>query len=159
MSKLSTARLELRVRALGDSDGLLALYSDPDVGMYMGGAITDRDKIVKAVFTSDSHWRKNGYGLWSVFLKTSGKLIGTCGLQLTISSETELLCHIAKTHWKKGYATEACQAVIKYGFEIHKLNQIVALSDGKNLAAIKVLEKLGFKHGGKQYILTKRVSP
>jgi ribosomal-protein-alanine N-acetyltransferase len=146
MSKLTTERLELKVRSLSDADALFAIF---------GG---DRDQIVKGVFTSDTHWRKNGFGFWSIFLKNSGDLIGACGLKRlpAPSTDVELQIHLAKKHWKKGLGTEACQAVLKFGFDLHKLPRIVALADEENLGSIKLLTKLGFKkESGQTYVLTK----
>jgi ribosomal-protein-alanine N-acetyltransferase len=158
MSKLSTERLELKVRALGDADALLAIYSDPDVSKFIGNFKGERDEVVKAIFMSDTHWRKNGFGLWTVFLKKTGELIGTCGLRKLPppSTDVELVIHLAKKHWKKGIGTEACQAVLKFGFDLHKLPRIVALVDDANTGSIKLLTKLGFKKdSGQTYILTK----
>lgn len=55
-----------------------------------------------------------GFGLWAVCLKSTGEMIGDCGLALQTVNGTILLeigCHIARRHQRRGYAKEAVQAV------------------------------------------------
>ena len=54
-------------------------------------------------------------GLWAVILKETGAFIGDCGITMQqIDGETlpEIGYHIAKQHWRHGYATEAAAASI-----------------------------------------------
>jgi len=46
-------------------------------------------------------------------------------------------------HWRKGYATEAAQACVNYGFTSLKLEEIVGRVMPENLASIAVLKKVG----------------
>ena len=50
--------------------------------------------------------------------------------------------------WGKGYATEAAQEVIRYGFEHLKLNRVYAHHMVRNPASGRVLEKVGMKREG-----------
>ena len=56
--------------------------------------------------------------------------------------------------WGRGYATEASQTVLQFGFEVLSLNRIYAHHMLRNPASGRVLEKIGMKHEG---ILRERV--
>ncbi|WP_405354624.1 GNAT family N-acetyltransferase, partial [Ruminococcus sp.] len=45
----------------------------------------------------------------------------------------------------KGFATEAANALIKYAFDILKVNKIIAHCDSKNIASETVMKKLKMK--------------
>ena len=48
-------------------------------------------------------------------------------------------------YWGKGYATEACNAALKYGFNTLKLDEIIGTANVDNKASRRVLEKCGLK--------------
>jgi RimJ/RimL family protein N-acetyltransferase len=56
--------------------------------------------------------------------------------------------------WGRGYATEASQTVLQFGFEVLSLNRIYAHHMLRNPASGRVLEKIGMKQEG---ILRERV--
>ena len=77
-------------------------------------------------------------------------MIGGCGIR----RETEL-SSVANLGWavnpdfqKKGYATEAAGALIKFGFETLNLSVIYATCDTRNTPSFRVMEKLGMKRVG-----------
>ena len=45
----------------------------------------------------------------------------------------------------KGYASEASRAVLKRAFEIHRLEQVLAITDFPNKASVRVMERLGMQ--------------
>ncbi len=55
---------------------------------------------------------------------------------------------IAREHWGKGFATEAAQAVVAYGFRTFKLAKIFARADPRNVGSVRVLEKVGMQREG-----------
>ena len=52
---------------------------------------------------------------------------------------------VASGHRRQGYATEAGQALIDYGFQQLKLRRIVAMTRADNAASIGVMRKLGMR--------------
>jgi RimJ/RimL family protein N-acetyltransferase len=48
----------------------------------------------------------------------------------------------------KGYASEAAQATLKYGFEKMKLHRIIATCQPQNTPSYRVMEKIGMKREG-----------
>lgn len=76
--------------------------------------------------------------------RENGELIGFCGLDhLWGGEEIEIGYWLAPDYWGKGLATEAAQAVLRYGFGRLGLLRIVAVAHPENQASIRVLEKLG----------------
>jgi RimJ/RimL family protein N-acetyltransferase len=55
---------------------------------------------------------------------------------------------LAESTWGKGYATEAVQEVLRYGFEELKLHRIAAWVFANNPRSARVLEKCGFVDEG-----------
>ena len=131
MSKLETKHLTLKVRALGDVDALTKLYSAPD-----------RDTVVKSIFLSDTHWRKNGFGYWSIFLKN--ELIGNTGLKRLADGKVSFEMEIDSKQRRKGYGTEASKSVLDFGFRLHKIPEIWVTVKTLDSVPSKFLQSLGF---------------
>ncbi len=53
---------------------------------------------------------------------------------------------IGKSHWGKGYATEAVHELTEYCFNNLGLSKLVAVVKPQNIASKHVLEKLGFSY-------------
>jgi RimJ/RimL family protein N-acetyltransferase len=89
-------------------------------------------------------------------LGNDGRLCGGIGLHADAQhNHAELGYWIGVPYWGNGYATEAGQAVVRYGFEQIKLNRIFAHHFKHNPASGKVLRKLGMKYEGcmRQHVL------
>jgi RimJ/RimL family protein N-acetyltransferase len=75
------------------------------------------------------------------------RLVGTCGLRRRPSGAVELGYWVAREHWGRGIATEACSAVV----DIARALRLRTLEAGHfldNPASRRVLEKLGFRPTG-----------
>jgi ribosomal-protein-alanine N-acetyltransferase len=53
---------------------------------------------------------------------------------------------VTPAHWGQGLATEAAQAVLRYGIEELQLARIWGGADAPNVASIRVLQKLGMSY-------------
>jgi len=79
------------------------------------------------------------------------ELIGAVGLR-DVNPEhgvAELGTWIAVDSWGKGYATEAAEAVVRFGFEQLNLNRICAHHMVRNPASGRLLTKVGMKQEGR----------
>jgi RimJ/RimL family protein N-acetyltransferase len=81
-----------------------------------------------------------------IFERTDGEpqLVGSCGLGRRPSGAVEMGYWIARTYWSRGFATEACMALI----EIARTLGLPSLEGSHfldNPASARVLEKLGFE--------------
>jgi ribosomal-protein-alanine N-acetyltransferase len=92
----------------------------------------------------------------SIRQRSDGRLFGGVGLHPEMPHRhAELGYWIGVPYWGNGYATEAAQAIVRYGFEQIKLNRIFAHHFKHNPASGKVLRKLGMKYEGcmRQHVL------
>lgn len=84
---------------------------------------------------------------WKIYLKESEEPIGTIGY-IGWDRETRLAevgFILMNIHTGRGYMTEACRAVVDFGFEGMGLEVVEAKSLPNNAASIRVLEKVGMK--------------
>jgi len=84
-----------------------------------------------------------------IFERTSGapRLVGACGLGRRPSGAVEMGYWIASEHWGRGFATEACAALIEIARALG-LGQLQASHFIDNPASARVLDKLGFESTG-----------
>jgi ribosomal-protein-alanine N-acetyltransferase len=145
---LETRRLRLRPFALSDAEDHGRMYANPEVTQFLAGGpfASDeaRHRSSAAVHLFVSHWRQHGFGVWAVLDKTSGALIGQCGLKyLPASPEVEILYAFDTPYWGQGLATEAASAALHHGFEAVGLERILAVARPDHGASRRVMEKLG----------------
>ena len=142
---IETPRLRLRMFRQEDLDDLATLFADPDVMRYVAdGQPTGRKEAHKALDSIIQHWRRHGFGRWAVEDKATREFVGFGGL-MSLFGLPEIVYHFATAHWGKGFATEMARAGLKYGFEVHRFDRIVAIAKPDNAASIHVLEKLGMR--------------
>jgi RimJ/RimL family protein N-acetyltransferase len=143
---LETARLILRVQQAGDVPALIDLWLDPQVMRYMGGP-RDRARLQPEFERVTQHPYADPYDLWPVIEKSTGQLVGHCGLlqkEVEGANEIELVYLMAAAVWGKGYATEIGQALVRYAFIELGVNRLIALIEPDNQASERVAIKLGF---------------
>lgn len=145
MPSIETDRLLLRIIRADDLDHLASLLSDPDVVKYVGdGRPAGREEAARALKSIIKHWETHGFGRWAVVDKISGEFIGFGGLR-SLFGTPEVVYHLAKAHWGKGYATESAGASLRFGFEERGFDRIVAITKPQNAASIHVMDKLGLR--------------
>ena len=141
--RLDTDRLVLRPFLLSDFDAFAAIAADPETTRFIGG-VRDRVEAWRWMAATMGHWWLRGFGVWAVEERQSGQLIGRVGLQQPEGwPEVEVAWLIARSHWGRGYATEAARAAIAYGFEQLHLDHIISLISQENVASVRVAEKAG----------------
>lgn len=78
--------------------------------------------------------------VFGITLKESNEFIGEISLHLDNNNNLAQLGYwLGEPFWNKGIATEAAQAVLKFGFEKLNLNKIYATCHVENKASEKVL--------------------
>ena len=142
---LTTKRLTLRPFAPEDTEPLFHILQGKDALRYFPNATPPPlERVENLIARQLEHWDAHGYGWWAVERQSQTGLIGWSGLQfLPETSETEIGYLLGLDHWGQGYATEAAQAGVTYGFETLGLERIIGLAHPENLASRRVLEKLG----------------
>jgi RimJ/RimL family protein N-acetyltransferase len=147
---LCTDRLVLRPFAPADALEVHRYVSDRDVAATTasiphpypdGGALAWIELQAQAAARGESV-------VFAVTVAPHG-VVGAIGLRLEAPhAKAELGYWIGKPHWRRGYATEAAQAVVRFGFEELHLERIHARFMAGNRASGRVLEKLDFTREG-----------
>lgn len=131
-----------------DIDAAHRMNLDPEVSKYTGdGGIVSREETERRI-TEDvmGDYKKHGYGRLAVEWKENNNFIGFTGLKyLEDMDEVDLGYRFFSEYWGKGIATESARASLKFGFEMLRLNRIIAMVLPENKTSIRVLEKLNFK--------------
>jgi RimJ/RimL family protein N-acetyltransferase len=76
--RLETARLVLRPPLLADFDAWAAFAADERVGRFLGG-VQSRSAAWRGLMTIAGAWALEGYAMFSVLEKTTGRWIGRVG--------------------------------------------------------------------------------
>jgi ribosomal-protein-alanine N-acetyltransferase len=96
--------------------------------------------------------------MFAVIERKEKRFIGRCGLQpLENSGLIELGYTFVPRAWGKGYATEAAMEVLRTAFGDWGLEKVVAIAKGENRASIRVMEKIGMQHCGRERFYGKDV--
>lgn len=148
-----TARLLLREFVEADWPAVFAYQSDSRYLRYY--LWTERKEAdVRHFVDRLLAWQRESPRLkyqLAITLPETGRLIGNCGIRMAQADavEAELGYELAPDQWGRGYATEAAQAMIEYGFERLGVHRIWASCIAKNRASARVLEKVGMRLEGR----------
>jgi ribosomal-protein-alanine N-acetyltransferase len=147
---LETERLHL-VRIGEDRlADLFEIYSDPKIVFFYG--MEPHREPAETLATIEALERKfrDGRSIeWGIVLKGTGKLIGTMGFNTyTIGFKGNVGFGVNSAFWRRGVASDALRAAVRYGFDELKLHRIEAEIDPRNQAAQRLLLSNGFVKEG-----------
>jgi RimJ/RimL family protein N-acetyltransferase len=150
-----TERLIVRTFAETDREQLIALACDPRVMRFIGNSTTGGRGVrtraeAEAMFERLlERGRTRPYAMWAVTELHADTLIGWCGMQdLPGSDLVEIGWILDSRYWGRGYATEAAQAVLAYGFDCIALETIVSVAMPENVKSTNVMRRLGMRDCG-----------
>ena len=154
MIVLASERLLFRAHRPEDLEPFCALESDPEFRRYVGGRPRPRAEAEARFEKQLLAARSNRLGFLAAVYQPDARYIGYCGLlpRLTpdgpVPKEAALAFYFSPAYSGRGLATEAGRALVAHGFGTLGLRRIGASVDARNLASIRVLEKLGFSRAG-----------
>jgi len=144
--ELKTKRLLLRQWQDKDLPEFAGLNADPHVMEYYPNTLDSQqsNEIAEKLKTLISD---RGWGLWAVETLSDNKFIGFVGLhepiyELPVNPCIEIGWRLAREHWGNGYATEAANAAINFGFEKLNLSEIYSFTSLANIKSRNVMERL-----------------
>ena len=163
--ELLTKRLRLTPFVADDLDLALEMWTDPDVVKYVGEPVTESE-IRKGMPSWIKRGGNGGIGIWCIADRRTGEKLGDSYLlplpidnddtdfELVVmgempDAEIEIGYFLKRSAWGRGYATEACERLLRFAFQEVSLNEVVASFDAENVASIRVLEKCGLLDGGR----------
>jgi RimJ/RimL family protein N-acetyltransferase len=156
---LETERLTLRSFREADVRALFELSQDPDVVRYVGDRrVPTLQETWRAVAGWLGHWTLRDYGQWAVEERASGRFIGRAGIINPVDwPGPEVGYLLGRDWWGHGFATEAAQAAMDWGFREIGFADLLSLIDPANAASIAVAAHLGESLRGETDLLGNRV--
>jgi len=145
---METDRLILRWLSAGDAAFILELVNDADWLRYIG------DKGVRNLDDARGYidkgpidmYRRLGFGLYRVELKTDGTPIGICGLiKRETLDDVDIGFAFLPQFRSQGYGSEAARETLEHGRDVFGLKRVVAITSADNEASGRLLEKIGLR--------------
>lgn len=138
-----TDRCLIRELSLSDLPALYELYAKPGMTDYVEPLYDYETEFEYQKAYIENMYGFYEYGMWLVFSKETGKLIGRAGLE-----HDELGYMIAPELQNLGYATEVCRFIIDYARENTDFEELYCRIDERNEASVRLAKKLGFTNSG-----------
>ena len=146
---LTTERLVLRQWRVEDLGPMAEIHADPRVGEWLGGtlgetanaAFVDRQAVGLAL---------RGIAMFAVERVADSVLIGAVGLggvapDFPFGPAIEVAWRLGTAHQGSGYATEAADAALQYGFATFDVPRIAGFTARENAASRAVMDRLGMR--------------
>jgi len=149
---IETSRLTLRQIQRADAADIFKLYSDIEVLQYtdnkLHATIEDSNFFIHNI---EIKFSEKIMVCWGISIKKTPEIIGTIRLYHPdfyhrFISIGNLL---SKTHWNKGFMTEAQESISHFAFEKMNMHRVEAQIFVGNVASIKTFEKIGYQYEGK----------
>lgn len=144
---LETSRLILREFVPQDAEALALVISDPETMRYYPSPY-DRAGVEEWIARNIRRYRASGHGLWALDLRSTGEMVGDCGITLQeVDGEhlPEIGYHLRRDMWGQGFATEAAGACRDYGFAKLEADCLISLIRPGNAASCRVAERNSMK--------------
>lgn len=148
---LDTPRLILRPLELSDAEALFELNKNPEVHKYLWQTPEKEiEESIKVIEYVQKQYKENNIGRFATVLKETGQFIGWTGIKFVNdhveNGNTNFFDYgyrLAEPFWNKGYATEATQFWLDYGFNVMNIEKMHAYTHAQNGASNHILEKAG----------------
>lgn len=138
-----TDRCLIRELSLSDLPALYELYDKPGMTDFVEPLYDYETELEYQKAYIENMYGFYEYGMWLVFSKETGKLIGRAGLE-----HNEMGYMIAPEFQNLGYATEVCRFIIDYARENTDFEELYCRIDEKNVASVRLAKRLGFVRNG-----------
>lgn len=149
---LASPRIRLRQWTEADCAPFAALNADPVVMEHFPSTLSreQSDAMVERLRASIT---RNGWGFWAADDLTGGepRFAGFVGINIPQSADlpfqpcVEVGWRLARPFWGKGLASEGARLSLRIGFELLGLEEIVAMTQLRNLRSRAVMDRLGMQ--------------
>jgi [ribosomal protein S5]-alanine N-acetyltransferase len=150
---MASERLVLREFAVTDEDAVHAFAADPLVTQFTDwgpNSIEDTRAFLAEATAQATNPQRAEFTLAAVHA-SSGRLIGSVAIGVTSvqhrRGEIGFVFH--RDVWSQGYATEAAELLLRFGFDHLQLRRISATCHPDNHASARVLQKAGLEYEGR----------
>ena len=138
-----TVRCLIRELSLADLPALYELYDKPGMTDFVEPLYDYETELEYQKAYIENMYDFYEYGMWLVFSKETGKLIGRAGLE-----HNEMGYMIAPEFQNLGYATEVCRFIVDYARKNTDFEELYCRIDEKNVASVRLAKRLGFVRNG-----------
>ncbi len=146
---LTTSHFIIRELTQADIPDLYQICKQPGVREFLEDFSDDLNtEIEKHRAYIKNIYSYYGFGLWGVFLKENGTLIGRCGIELKMLEEEAVyeIGYLLSTQYQGlGYASQFVPEVLRYCFTCLKIPKVVAVIDQNNQSSIRLAAKSGMQ--------------
>jgi RimJ/RimL family protein N-acetyltransferase len=143
---LHTERLIIRPFLVDDWPAVAAYTTRADIMAFMGEGAQTAEQTQAFVEQNAAGEEVTAYAL---LLRPAAKLIGHMVFHPWFAPRTyEIGWVIHPDYQRRGYASEAAAALLRYGFEEMALHRIIATCQPENPASYGVMEKIGMRREG-----------
>ncbi|AJP71529.1 GNAT family N-acetyltransferase [Sphingomonas hengshuiensis] len=124
-----------------------AMCVDPEVMAHLGPPLS-RAESDAAIDRQNGLYDSIGHCFWAVERRDDGAFLGFCGLKpgaeaTPIEGEIEIGWRLARAHWGRGYAREAAQASLAWGWANLDVPRIAAITTPGNTRSWGLMERIG----------------
>ena len=147
---IETERLRLRPYRADDLDALHAIQSKAEVVRYLYWGVRTRDAVrddLARRIRQDAIDREGDKLILALERRDGAGLVGDVNL-VWVSREHrqgEIGFVLHPDHHGRGFAAEGAAVLLRLGFETLGLHRIIGRCDGRNVASVRVMEKLGMR--------------
>ncbi len=149
---LETDRLFLRELKLSDAEAFFAMDSNPNVHQYLWNKPVQKiEETLEIIEFVRKQYVENGIGRFAIISKENNEFIGWAGLKYNteiVNNKVnfyDIGYRLDEKFWRKGYASEATLAWLKYAFGTMKIKIMEAAAHSDNVASNRILQKIGMK--------------
>ncbi len=156
---LHSIRLNIELVEISDIKAIHNLHSRPEVDKFNTLGIPKNIKeteLITMPWILENEKQEPKVFTFSIKRKVDLNFLGLIALKLGNSKykSAEAWYKLHPDYWGNGFATEALQEIIRFGFDTLKLHRIEAGCAIKNNASINVLKKAGMiREGRKRKVL------
>ncbi len=145
---IQTERLTLRNWQDTDRAPFAAMGRDPAVMAQLGPLLTrtEADARIDSLCTMQA---SHGHTFWAIERREDAKFLGFCGLKIApesipgIENAIEIGWRLRSDAWGQGYAREAAQASLEWGWANLSITRIIAITTPANTASWGLMLRLG----------------
>ncbi len=152
MKPVVTPRLIIRRMAEADLLDFLAYQTHPDVWRYMPTGPLTKERAMRflAKQAKVEIGDDGGYIVFAIHHISDARMIGEVSINLLpmAQSKGEIGWSLHPSYQGRGYATEAAQVLLTYGFKDRKLHRITSICDTRNTSSFRLMERLGMRREG-----------
>ena len=147
---ITTERLTIRPWRDSDREPFAAMGRDLEVMAHLGPLMT-REQSDAGVDRQIALQASLGHCFWAVERRDTGAFIGFCGMKMMpegirgLEDTIEIGWRLQRDAWGKGYAREAAEASLNWGWANLPADRICAITTPGNARSWGLMERLGMK--------------